>query len=116
MEGIFVFVWILGVVWSVLCIILFIKVWVMTNDVKDIKNYLCSSQANAILKAPPSNKETKKKSIIHNNIQFQEGDVVVHKDSKEELRIIQLTMNDTAAICANSKGEEVTYYLNSLVK
>ena len=41
MEGLLVIVWILGIVWSILCIILFFKVWGMCNNVKRLTDRLC---------------------------------------------------------------------------
>ena len=40
MEGYIEFLSILGIVWSILSIILFFKIWGMTNDVKEINHNL----------------------------------------------------------------------------
>ncbi len=37
-AGYGIFILFLGILWWVLCIILFFKVWGMTNDVREIKN------------------------------------------------------------------------------
>ena len=116
MEGFLVLVYVVMFVWGILNIILFFKLWGMTNDVKDIKDYLCPPKANTVIKENSSNEVINQRSVIHDNILFQEGDVVKHKETQEELKILQLTMNDNAAICANSRGDKVTYYLNSLDK
>lgn len=44
MEGFLVFIWILGVVWCVLCIILFFKVWGMCNNVNSILQILLDKE------------------------------------------------------------------------
>ena len=44
MEGLLVFVWILGIVWSILCIILFFKVWGMCNNVSSILQILLDKE------------------------------------------------------------------------
>jgi len=44
MEGLLVFVWILGVVWIILCIILFFKVWGMCNNVSSILQILLDKE------------------------------------------------------------------------
>ena len=43
MEGFIVLVYFIMLVWGVLNIILFFKIWSMTNDVKEIKNYIVNN-------------------------------------------------------------------------
>jgi hypothetical protein len=37
-AGFGIFIIFLGILWFLLCVILFFKIWVMTNDVREIKN------------------------------------------------------------------------------
>lgn len=37
-AGFSIFIIFLGILWFLLCVILFFKIWGMTNDVRDIKN------------------------------------------------------------------------------
>lgn len=39
---------ILSIVWSILCLILFFKIWAMTNDVNELKNYLVKKEDDSI--------------------------------------------------------------------
>ena len=39
MEGFLVIIYIIMFVWGILNIILFFKIWEMTGDIRDIKNY-----------------------------------------------------------------------------
>ena len=41
-----IFIAVLALVWSILCLILFFKVWGMTNDVKELKNKICGVEKN----------------------------------------------------------------------
>ena len=41
MEGILTIMWILGIIWSILSIILFFKVWGMCNNVRTLTKHFC---------------------------------------------------------------------------
>ena len=44
MEGVFVFLYVVVLVWSILCIILFFKVWGMCNNVRRILQFLIDNE------------------------------------------------------------------------
>ena len=46
MEGFIGLVYVIMVVWGVLNIILFFKIWSMTNDVKELKDYIINNNNN----------------------------------------------------------------------
>ena len=48
LAGLTLLLAILGIVWSILCLILFFKVWGMTNDVRDIKEHILSMNSNTV--------------------------------------------------------------------
>ena len=72
------------IVWSILNIILFFKIWGMTNDVKAIKERLLHGNSKINV---DSNK-------------FKIGDFVVYKDTNETLVIID-TYKDSTYSCLN---------------
>lgn len=39
-----ILIWITIIVWTILCVILFFKVWKMCNDIKDLKNHILTDQ------------------------------------------------------------------------
>ena len=83
---------ILAFIWSVLGIILFAKVWNMTNDVKVIKNILLTipdklSTTNRIIASTDGNSSEVKSEPI---MIFEEGDEVVNIETGEELIVAQV--------------------------
>lgn len=42
-----VFLIILGIVWSILCLVLFFKVWGACNNIAEIKKHICNNPTNA---------------------------------------------------------------------
>lgn len=64
MEGLLAFVWILGIVWSILCIILFFKVWGMCNNVKSILQILLDKEAEEEKPLPQHPQQKQKKVNI----------------------------------------------------
>jgi hypothetical protein len=75
---------VLALVWSILCLILFFKVWGMTNDIREIKKYLLSD----ILVSPTAHEKdsSKKKNI-------KEGDIVINKKTGEEMIVKNIYSN-----------------------
>jgi hypothetical protein len=64
MEGLLVFVWILGIVWSILCIILFFKVWGMCNNVSSILQILLDKEVEEEKPLPQRPQQKQKKVNI----------------------------------------------------
>lgn len=61
MEGLLVVLWIFGLVWSILCIILFFKVWGMCNNVKCILDILLDKEVEE--KSLPQHPQQKQKKL-----------------------------------------------------
>ncbi|MBP3773829.1 MAG: hypothetical protein ILA34_00575 [Bacteroidaceae bacterium] len=93
-----VFIIFFSLIWSILCIILFFKVWAATNDIADIKNMMQSflnhtpninyspSQPSVVSVQPQSTEETKEENQIPKieDLGLQPGDYVLrHIDNKE---------------------------------
>lgn len=88
---------IIGIVWTFLCLILFAKVWGMTNDVKEIKNillYIADNQSST--KDNESNQSGEP-------AYFDEGDSVVNIETGEELIVVQV-FPDGDVTCKPAKG------------
>lgn len=64
MEGLLVFVWILGVVWIILCIFLFFKVWGMCNNVSSILQILLDKEVEDEKPLPQRSQQKQKKVNI----------------------------------------------------
>ena len=50
MEGISIFISILAIVWSILCLILFFKIWGMTNNVQEIRDFIIDGKKPETIK------------------------------------------------------------------
>ena len=74
---------ILLIIWSVLCFVLFFKIWGMTNDIKDIKTFLLKD----VLSKPEC-------TYIGNN-RFKVGDLVSTTDNEEDMQVIEAYENGT---------------------
>lgn len=85
---------IIGIVWAILCLILFFKVWGMTNDVRTIKYILLD-----ILNSKDKNevKQTEEPEYL------EEGDVVVNIETGEEL-IVDQVFPDGDVTCKRGNG------------
>ena len=113
MEGIqtFVTVYVLiMLVWSVLCLILFFKVWGMTNDVRALKEHFLSIETPNI-----SYKTYNPDTRNSDNQPLQVGDHVTEKATQNELVIHSITdegkfvckfPNDNSTIFAGTFSEE----------
>lgn len=83
MEGMFTFVGIIMIVFGILQIILFFKIWGMTNNVSEIKNII----RNNIKETKTSTPNVKSGSNI--NV----GDLVVELKNERQLKVIDITNN-----------------------
>ena len=116
MEGFLVIIYIIMFVWGILNIILFFKIWEMTGDIRDIKNYfLRKDMINE--SHNESNQITQKdqNTEITDDPTIRVGDKVIHKETLKEYTVIKFALNGDAAVCKGD-NEEITYYLNSLKK
>lgn len=88
---------IIGIVWTILCLILFAKVWGMTNDVKVIKNILLEIADNL------SSNRNNENNPLGEPAYFEEGDSVVNIETGEELIVVQV-FPDGDVTCKPAKG------------
>lgn len=94
MEGMLTFVGIIIIVFGILQIILFFKVWGMTNDIKKIKNKYVGD----------SFPETANSQKINNPPTFLMGDVVIHQETKEQY-VVNMKIGDNSFDCSTINGE-----------
>lgn len=96
MEGLFSFAGLIMIVFGILQIILFFKLWGMTNDIKAIKNkYFESSTNNSISsEATPKNGESK----------FEAGALVVNINSGKQMRIKEFNSATGKYSCYTNGG------------
>ena len=84
----------ISVVWGVLCLILFFKIWGMTNDVREIKSHLLHSQVLEQKIASPKPQEI----ILSRDRNIKKGDVVINLRNGKEI-IVDEIMEDGSFIC-----------------
>ena len=63
MEGFIVIIYIIMLVWGILNIILFFKIWGMTNDVKEIVQILHQSKSDSFVSKVPIKEEKTEESV-----------------------------------------------------
>ena len=108
MDGLTFFLVIIGLVWGFLNIILFFKIWSMTNDVNAIKEILISilDQQN------PSNKND-----IASKANLKAGDVVINMENGEKLVVAEVFADGDVACKSNKKfGLRKLININNLKK
>ena len=95
MEGFSIFISILAIVWSVLCIILFFKVWVMTNDVKEMKLFFLNAKGKI-----PSLEAIKGENtpIVDSERNIKSGDIVINLRNGKEIKVDDVT-SDGKFVC-----------------
>lgn len=96
MENVFIFVTIIGIVWGILQVILFFKLWQMCDDVKSIHKMLQRDISNLInimsQKQEQSNSQQKPKPNSSGR-KTKSNDVVSKDFKKEQLVIVKSTEN-----------------------
>ena len=89
MEGFTLILGIVGIVWGILNIILFFKIWGMTNDIHDIRELL--------YKIHPQSKGTidyrVNTSSNYDNSKFKINDIVVSPNYNGDLKIFDIMGN-----------------------
>ena len=88
------FLSILAIIWSILCIVLFFKIWGMTNDIKDIKDYIVN---------------TRKKRLNENK--FNIGDVVLSDSYEGILEIVDI-YEDGTYNCKDTTSDDIIGVFN----
>ncbi len=106
METFYLF---LGLAWSILCLILFFKIWGMTNDVREIKTLLANKESE---KSIPTD------NALNDNNPIKVGDKVQHEFyNKDKNMFVSRINNDGSCMCVDEKGKEIaTYSLEKLKK
>jgi hypothetical protein len=85
---------VIAIVFGILQIILFFKIWVMTDDVRDIKNkYLSGNTIKGIIESP-SQSENK----------FNVGSLVIEKRTGKQMSIIEINSQDDKYVCIPNGG------------
>lgn len=124
MEILYILVSIISLVWCILCLILFFKIWGMTNNVKDIKNFLIynirpndnipTNAQNRIL-STEENASSKKEQ---NSFGLKVGDKVQHKTRyTDKIMIVGYVNTDGSCFCTNEKGKTYgTFNADELMK
>ena len=98
METFLIVVYIIGLVWAILNIILFFKIWGMTNDLKEIKNkYLYDRMPNKQTVKEPETFTVDGKT-------FKEGDVVIESATGREI-IIKSILPNGKIVCWRDKNK-----------
>ena len=124
MEGFMTFVGIIAVIWGVLNIVLFFKLWGMTNDVSEIKKFLIRGNT---YKYELASQQSDYSSVATNEVvdssatsksEIKVGDKVHHMVyDKEKVFIVGTINSDGSCLCLDEKGEPCcTYSINKLVK
>ena len=84
----------LALIWSILCLILFFKIWGMTNDVREIKDHLLHSQALEQKIASPTPQEV----TLSKDRNIKKGDVVINLRNGREIKVDEIN-EDGSFIC-----------------
>lgn len=104
------FLSVIFLIFGILQIILFFKMWGMTNDVRKIKKKLLASENDEI--SEPSNQfdntindwESKKDEITKSSTPFQIGELVVGIKSGKQMRVKEILNEEYG--CYTNNGEK----------
>lgn len=99
MEGFTFLIAIASLVWAILNIILFFKIWETTNDIKAIKNYFVKDNDNAI-----DEPVFEKIEELH---ELKAGDIVLHESYPKEMRIYKINSNGMCICLDNEKDNMI---------
>ena len=104
---------ILGIVWSILCLILFFKVWGMTNDVRDIKEHILSMSFNTVdnstirnVNRSDENKTTSDFNIGDHVIDKKTGNEYIIHNINDEGNYVCKLPNSNSVIFAGTFSKE----------
>lgn len=89
-----IFMGIIVSVFGILQIILFFKLWGMTNDIKKIKNKYVGGNFP----------ETDNSQKINNPPTFLMGDIVIHQETKEQY-VVNMKIGNNSFDCSTIDGE-----------
>lgn len=121
MEGFLVLVYVIMFVWGVLNIILFFKIWGMTNDVNAIKQHLLGNNTIPYEEVAPINQTESKEAEIKaakkpKNLKV--GDKVEHEQyNRDKTMFIGRINDDGSCYCVDENGKGIaTYSIEKLNK
>lgn len=95
---------ILAFVWSILCLILFFKVWGMTNDVKELKEFFLHQHPITQSKTSSVHSEDMEEPNINWIPKFKIGDIVKYKHSGKSLYIAKILEKEYEYKCKDANG------------
>ncbi len=104
-----VFLSILAIIWSILCLILFFKIWAMTNNVQEIRDFIIDGKKPEEIKKPEEKIIKKKETFEYTPGQygkFKVGDVVYTDAHKGALVIIDC-YDDKTYNCEDASTNEL---------
>lgn len=117
MEAMFSFVGIIIIVFGILQIILFFKMWGMTNNVSEMKNMMelllrkdfqnKENLGEPVQYSIPDNTECDKENFPENT-KFQKGDIVLYKPENTKLIVIEYAAPNVVK-CQTIDGTNKTY-------
>ncbi len=100
---------IIVIIWSILSIILFFKIWKMTNNVKEILAIMQQSiNTDNCNRSNLNAKDTDKETTNESSTKFSIGQLVVELSTEKQYRIqsIELDKNsNNCYLCKNSQSE-----------
>ena len=102
-----IFIIILGLVWSILTIILFFKLWKMTNNVDEIRELLENYCIKEKTETPKSGTLVNA-AIKPSTTKFTEGQLVVELKTERQYRVQQMVVDanqQARYFCINSQEE-----------
>ena len=86
---------VLALVWSVLCLILFFKIWGMTNDVKEIRDFLIDCKKPETIRKPEDGVVKREDTFEYLGDSLDELDDLEMKDvNYKKQRIIKKRIKD----------------------
>lgn len=109
-----VFIYIFAIIWGILQIVLFFKIWGMTNDVEKIVGILETYNTN---KSPKNNVQNSKVNVLRANetqdvvSQFTVGDLVVDGD-EIQWRVVEI--QGDLVVCRNSTKGTAEFSIGDL--
>lgn len=102
-----VILYIFGIIWSILSIILFFKIWGACNNIADIKERLennFKTKAEDWSEASNINSTTPSQSTADSK--FKVGDVVIYPPMQRVMTIKSITVQGIECFSINKKGRE----------
>lgn len=124
MEFLVTLLYVVGIIWSILNIILFFKIWGMTNDIKYIKESLRSTRSICVNEQKLSDSEESStgtkptiKNAPLNKIDIEVGDFVKNASTGEVMQIADINKDGTYK-CINGNSHKLVgnFTLNQLSK